>query len=313
MELSKKAPPQSRDTKTCALCRESFATSCDARRHERESKTCGRKVHVCTICGQRFGRKGPLQRHLANHWKYYCKFKACKHSRDGHGLGSDSKLKRHLESHQALSEDRDSIPPSQAISRVSSPDYPSATQLPADHMSSNPSEVEDLLKDIAKYSREYRNFGSDIGEFSFSSRRVSSSQMLLTLLMTTSYRHKLTPTSRSLIDSKHIGGSSHDHRKRSSNAERSVIAFVERAVTTGGAVSVARRWLSNCQMSHNRCNERNGGTPPLPARVIDVGPPDGSEIPFLFISNGEPAHHLTLSYRWGSQIVTLLTTTKVSL
>ena len=48
--------------------------------------------------------------------------------------------------------------------------------------------------------------------------------------------------------------------------------------------------------------------PPLPLRVIDVGPPDGSRAPFLSIGTARNGRYLTLSYRWGSSIQTKTTT-----
>jgi hypothetical protein len=40
--------------------------------------------------------------------------------------------------------------------------------------------------------------------------------------------------------------------------------------------------------------------PPLPTRVIDIGPPDGSQEPFLFDGKGIFGQYLTLSYYWGA-------------
>ncbi|PMD60762.1 HET-domain-containing protein, partial [Hyaloscypha bicolor E] len=37
----------------------------------------------------------------------------------------------------------------------------------------------------------------------------------------------------------------------------------------------------------------------LPSRVIDVGPPDGSQEPFLYSSKEHSDYYLTLSHRWG--------------
>jgi hypothetical protein len=154
MERSTKiAPPQSRGTK-CAVCHKSFANSHIARRHEKESKTCGTKEYLCSVsgCGKGFRRKGHLKRHLGHHRKYLCKFKTCEHNRVGHDLGSISKLKRHLKSHAALPEKRDSISPlpSQDINRISFPDYALAAQLPADYMFSNLENVNKNWADLVE-------------------------------------------------------------------------------------------------------------------------------------------------------------------
>jgi hypothetical protein len=41
-------------------------------------------------------------------------------------------------------------------------------------------------------------------------------------------------------------------------------------------------WLRDCSSTHRRCHSMEAGTPLLPTRVIDVGPPDGQQDPPMF-------------------------------
>jgi hypothetical protein len=50
-----------------------------------------------------------------------------------------------------------------------------------------------------------------------------------------------------------------------------------------------------------------GERPILPSRVLDVGPSDGSQQPFLHESRGQVGDYVSLSHRWGGS--TMLTTT----
>lgn len=64
--------------------------------------------------------------------------------------------------------------------------------------------------------------------------------------------------------------------------------------------------LNECEQEHancRRCQKR------LPKRVIDVGPSDGSVVPRLYLSKGETANYIALSYCWGTQ-PTVTTTSK---
>lgn len=59
-------------------------------------------------------------------------------------------------------------------------------------------------------------------------------------------------------------------------------------------------WLEHCIKSHPKCNEPLGHlSATLPSRLIDVGPPDGSQAPFLYCSRGHRAAYVCLSYSWG--------------
>lgn len=67
-------------------------------------------------------------------------------------------------------------------------------------------------------------------------------------------------------------------------------------------------WFSGCLAEHKTCCARSPHLAPLPTRVIDVGPSDGSRDPFLFISKGTTGNWVTLSHCWG-QIRPFSTTT----
>jgi len=64
------------------------------------------------------------------------------------------------------------------------------------------------------------------------------------------------------------------------------------------AYECIKSWLSCCTRNHTLCMRRE---PRLPTRVIDIGPPDGSQNPFLFESNGKITPYVALSYCWGLQ------------
>ena len=65
-------------------------------------------------------------------------------------------------------------------------------------------------------------------------------------------------------------------------------------------INLARVWLDNCSKNHQRCYETKGF---IPTRVLDVGPPDGSQDPHLHITTEEDKNkpYVTLSYCWGTQ------------
>jgi hypothetical protein len=66
------------------------------------------------------------------------------------------------------------------------------------------------------------------------------------------------------------------------------------------ALSMAGLWLHTCLTEHVQCSQYSESSPPLPPRVIDVGPADGSEEPFLCTTKDRRGHYLTLSHRWGN-------------
>ena len=84
-------------------------------------------------------------------------------------------------------------------------------------------------------------------------------------------------------------------------------------------VKVARSWIQNCLENHEKCGASNADRPEralkdnnhLPARVIDVGPSDGSEAPYLYINHGNLGQFVTLSHCWGNAVT--VQTTKATL
>jgi hypothetical protein len=73
---------------------------------------------------------------------------------------------------------------------------------------------------------------------------------------------------------------------------------VYRDPSSDECLAVASEWLKTCSTTHKKCPKPKARHP-LPTRVIDVGPPDGSEKPFVFVSNGQPGVWAALSYCWG--------------
>jgi hypothetical protein len=77
---------------------------------------------------------------------------------------------------------------------------------------------------------------------------------------------------------------------------------------------VVYSWLDQCLNSHGDCSSVSHSN--LPARVIDIGPEDGSQEPYLLIPGekwqpGDPQLHIryvALSYCWGYKIQPFTTT-----
>jgi len=67
-----------------------------------------------------------------------------------------------------------------------------------------------------------------------------------------------------------------------------------------------KKWIHLCIDGHSRCKQPD--SPPLPTRVIDVGPADGSEEPKLVETRGSCGRYLALSHCWG-KVQPLKTTT----
>ncbi|KAL5083826.1 hypothetical protein Trisim1_012424 [Trichoderma cf. simile WF8] len=60
-------------------------------------------------------------------------------------------------------------------------------------------------------------------------------------------------------------------------------------------------WLSDCLTNHHGTCPINENSP-LPRRVVDVGPPDGSRQPLLVTTTeGQTGKYITLSYCWGKR------------
>lgn len=68
-------------------------------------------------------------------------------------------------------------------------------------------------------------------------------------------------------------------------------------------------WIHECLHVHQTCP--NDTTASLPSRVVDVGAPDDSEDPRLYISKGEKSSYAALSYCWGEPQLMYLTTSNV--
>jgi hypothetical protein len=60
---------------------------------------------------------------------------------------------------------------------------------------------------------------------------------------------------------------------------------------------LGKKWIQECSEKHTECGHTLHSQ--LPPRVIDVGPPDGSEIPRLVLRGGEYWDYATLSHCWG--------------
>jgi hypothetical protein len=66
------------------------------------------------------------------------------------------------------------------------------------------------------------------------------------------------------------------------------------------AFAMASLWLHDCLTRHSKCRKYSIGFSPMPSRVINVGPPDGSQAPYIYSSRGHHDAYVTLSYRWGN-------------
>jgi hypothetical protein len=69
--------------------------------------------------------------------------------------------------------------------------------------------------------------------------------------------------------------------------------------------SLARKWMTTCLEEHGElCPFTTTST--MPTRVIDIGPNDGSQLPRLYVTNGQRGPWVSLSHCWGkiSQFVT---------
>ena len=59
-------------------------------------------------------------------------------------------------------------------------------------------------------------------------------------------------------------------------------------------------WVAECLEKHEICRKTQPESTPLPTRVLDVGPPDGSQQPFLYQPDRqERGHYIALSHCWG--------------
>lgn len=65
-------------------------------------------------------------------------------------------------------------------------------------------------------------------------------------------------------------------------------------------MQILKTWMSFCNTNH-ACRQ-NLDQSPLPTRVIDVGPADGSNPPYLLDSSGMRGTYVTLSHSWGGDL-----------
>ncbi|OCK84014.1 HET-domain-containing protein [Lepidopterella palustris CBS 459.81] len=63
------------------------------------------------------------------------------------------------------------------------------------------------------------------------------------------------------------------------------------------SLDLVRIWDQTCLKKHKCKIEQSV----LPTRVIDVGPRDGSQVPFLHVTKGEMSHWISLSHCWGKR------------
>jgi len=74
------------------------------------------------------------------------------------------------------------------------------------------------------------------------------------------------------------------------------------------AFQMAAAWLRTCLVEHSGCRRGQIDLPDLPKRIIDVGPPDGSEAPRLYPGKGIRDIYFALSYRWSERTKDFMTT-----
>ena len=86
------------------------------------------------------------------------------------------------------------------------------------------------------------------------------------------------------------------------------------------AHATVRKWLDRCTATHEQCRGTISGDtldlfdePWLPARVIDVGRADGSQVLRLLETQGRKGRYVALSYCWGPPDRHPLRTTKDNL
>ncbi|KAK0741416.1 heterokaryon incompatibility protein-domain-containing protein [Schizothecium vesticola] len=84
--------------------------------------------------------------------------------------------------------------------------------------------------------------------------------------------------------------------------------------SSAATLSHATAWLTNCLTTHKLCNPPSpspSAPPPLPTRILDVGPPDAPSIRLVLPPPSLSAPYIALSHSWGGTHP--LTTTTVNL
>ncbi|KAL9120261.1 MAG: hypothetical protein Q9187_003183 [Circinaria calcarea] len=79
---------------------------------------------------------------------------------------------------------------------------------------------------------------------------------------------------------------------------------ITRAPSEDSNFRAVERWLNFCDKNHN-C--RLEDLSPLPARVLDIGQPDGTADPFLSVNPNRRGRYVALSYCWGNGQKTITT------
>jgi len=75
---------------------------------------------------------------------------------------------------------------------------------------------------------------------------------------------------------------------------------------------LAKRWLNDCLCSHDYCQKATTQETRLPTRVLDIGPVDGSEQPYLLETRGMHGSYIALSHCWGGQVPLTTTSNTIS-
>jgi len=85
------------------------------------------------------------------------------------------------------------------------------------------------------------------------------------------------------------------------------------ALGSDDTFTTIRTWIKTCTDRHLACKKKISGKivpemTRLPTRVIDVGPSDGSELPYLLETKGLDGKYTALSHCWGGSTCTMTTT-----
>lgn len=75
---------------------------------------------------------------------------------------------------------------------------------------------------------------------------------------------------------------------------------------------LAKQWLNDCLCRHDHSQNMIPQETQLPTRVLDIGPADGSEEPYLLETQGIHGYYITLSHCWGGQVPLTTTSDTIS-
>ena len=76
------------------------------------------------------------------------------------------------------------------------------------------------------------------------------------------------------------------------------IRIIGRAIEAHVDFDLGKHWIEECLATHSICSQALESD--LPTRLIDVGPPDGSNEPRLVVTKGQQGQYVTLSHCWGT-------------